>query len=170
MLSSVLCVNVLQITYWQRSLLLTGDVVTLLGETQRLWSYLEPLFLLSDEVKRELPKDAEVFATVDVRIRQLTAEFVRTSRVLQCATQDGVLVSVELDFGSALGARPCHVRVVKAQGTLTSHRGWGCGAVSVGAHRGCERRPRAVQKEPGRLPGRQAAVVSPVLLCVRCVK
>ena len=84
----------LQITYWQRSLLLTGDVVTLLGETQRLWSYLEPLFLLSDEVKRELPRDAEVFATVDVRIRQLTAEFVRMSRVLQCATQDGVLVGL----------------------------------------------------------------------------
>jgi hypothetical protein len=36
----------LQITYWQRSLLLTGDVVALLGETQRLWSYLEPLFLV----------------------------------------------------------------------------------------------------------------------------
>jgi dynein heavy chain len=50
---------------------------------------------LSDEVKRELPRDAEVFATVDVRIRALTAEFVRTARVLQCCTPDGVHARIQ---------------------------------------------------------------------------
>jgi hypothetical protein len=39
-----------QVLHWQRSLLVTGDVAVLLVDILRMWSYLEPLFLLSDEV------------------------------------------------------------------------------------------------------------------------
>merc|ERR1740138_1165100 len=47
-----------EVTGWQKSLVTISDVYTLLTEIQRTWSYLEPLFIGSDEVKRELPDDA----------------------------------------------------------------------------------------------------------------
>ena len=40
---------------WQKHLANIADVFLILGEIQRTWSYLEPLFIHSDEVKRELP-------------------------------------------------------------------------------------------------------------------
>ena len=42
-----------------------------INEIQRTWSYLEPLFIHSDEVKRELPVDAERFAGIDVEIKDI---------------------------------------------------------------------------------------------------
>jgi dynein heavy chain len=51
-----------EVQSWQRHLANIADTFTLLGEIQRTWSYLEPLFIHSDEVKRELPEDAKNFA------------------------------------------------------------------------------------------------------------
>ena len=48
-----------------------ADVFTTINEIQRTWSYLEPLFIHSDEVKRELPVDAERFAGIDVEIKDI---------------------------------------------------------------------------------------------------
>lgn len=44
---------------WQLHLANVADGFGLIGEIQRMWSYLEPLFIGSDEVKRELPEDAK---------------------------------------------------------------------------------------------------------------
>ena len=41
---------------WQQMLGAISDVTQVLSEIQRTWSYLEPLFVGSDEVKRELPE------------------------------------------------------------------------------------------------------------------
>ena len=50
---------------WKEALNAITDSYTLFTENQRMWSYLEPLFIGSDEVKRELPEDAERFAGID---------------------------------------------------------------------------------------------------------
>ena len=42
----------MQSTAWQLALQNVGEVVAILSELQRMWSYLEPLFIGSDEVKR----------------------------------------------------------------------------------------------------------------------
>lgn len=57
-----------QVTTWQSDLGLVADVITVLAEIQRSWAYLEPLFLHSEEVKRELPEDATRFADLDVKV------------------------------------------------------------------------------------------------------
>lgn len=51
----------LSLFQWQKRLANVADVFIILGEIQRTWSYLEPLFVGSDEVKRELPEDAKRF-------------------------------------------------------------------------------------------------------------
>ena len=56
---------------WQQMLGAISDVTQVLSEIQRTWSYLEPLFVGSDEVKKELPEDAERFATIDTQVRDI---------------------------------------------------------------------------------------------------
>lgn len=53
-----------QSTKWQKELSTLGDVMVTLAELQRMYSYLEPLFIQSDEVKKELPETAAHFAKV----------------------------------------------------------------------------------------------------------
>jgi dynein heavy chain len=54
---------------WQKRLANVADVFVYLGEIQRTWSYLEPLFIGSDEVKRELPEDAKRFEGIDNNVK-----------------------------------------------------------------------------------------------------
>ena len=54
---------------WQKSLANVADVFLLIGEIQRTWSYLEPLFIGSEEVKRELPEDAKRFEGIDHNVK-----------------------------------------------------------------------------------------------------
>ena len=51
-----------EIRGWQKTLATVADVVTIASEVTRTWSYLENLFIYSDEVKKELPEDAKRFA------------------------------------------------------------------------------------------------------------
>ena len=60
-----------EVSGWQVALVTISDVFTIINEIQRTWSYLEPLFIHSDEVKRELPVDAERFAGIDVEIKDI---------------------------------------------------------------------------------------------------
>ena len=55
---------------WQKRLANVADVFVCLGEIQRTWSYLEPLFVGSEEVKRELPEDAKRFEGIDINVKQ----------------------------------------------------------------------------------------------------
>ena len=62
---------------WQKKLSSVSDILAQMQETQRKWAYLETLFIGSDEVKKELPEDAERFAKVDVKFKAICS---RTSR------------------------------------------------------------------------------------------
>ena len=50
-----------EVTRWQKELAAVADVMIVLADNQRVWSYLEPLFMKSKEVQEELPEDAKRF-------------------------------------------------------------------------------------------------------------
>lgn len=54
-----------KIYYWQKSLAAINEVVVTCGEVQRTWSFLESLFIHSEEVKKELPNESVKFITID---------------------------------------------------------------------------------------------------------
>jgi dynein heavy chain len=54
---------------WQGVLATISDVTQVLSEIQRTWCYLEPLFIGSEEVKKELPADAAKFKEIDREVR-----------------------------------------------------------------------------------------------------
>jgi dynein heavy chain, axonemal len=61
-----------QVTGWNKALGTVYETYMTLQEIQRTWSYLEPLFIGSEEVKRELPQDAVRFAGIDVNVKKVS--------------------------------------------------------------------------------------------------
>ncbi|TYZ58261.1 hypothetical protein PybrP1_007938 [[Pythium] brassicae (nom. inval.)] len=77
---------------WCSALVVVADVAAALSEIQRAWAYLEPLFMRSDEVARELPDEAARFAEIDARVQQ-TLQLMWSQRasgnvLLACALPD----------------------------------------------------------------------------------
>ena len=66
-----------------------------INEIQRTWSYLEPLFIHSDEVKRELPVDAERFAGIDIEIKDILTTSWDTRNIKEACNVDGMLERLE---------------------------------------------------------------------------
>jgi len=80
---------------WQKRLANVADVFVFLGEIQRTWSYLEPLFIGSEEVKRELPEDAKRFEGIDFNVKKELKICWETKNVDKSCNQAGLLAKLE---------------------------------------------------------------------------
>merc|ERR1712035_192163 len=50
---------------WQKKLSTTDAVMTIWLEVQRTWSYLESIFIGSEDIRRQLPEDSRRFDGID---------------------------------------------------------------------------------------------------------
>ncbi|CAB1113053.1 unnamed protein product [Ectocarpus sp. CCAP 1310/34] len=80
---------------WQTQLSMVSDVFTILQEIQRTWSYLEPLFIGSEEVKKELPEDAKRFEGIDTDVKALLKSMWEKKSVRDGCNTDGYLEKLE---------------------------------------------------------------------------
>jgi len=80
---------------WKDSLNNVGDVRQLISDIQQLWRYLEPLFIGSEEVRRELPEDSERFASADKEVRQILADMVKTKNIRVSCDKEGLIKQSE---------------------------------------------------------------------------
>jgi dynein heavy chain len=83
------------VTGWQRKLSAVSDIFLQMQETQRKWAYLETLFIGSDEVKKELPEDAERFAKVDVTFKAMLKHFKTTPNCVESCAKPGFMKELE---------------------------------------------------------------------------
>ena len=72
-----------------------ADILIQLTEIQRKWSYLEPLFIGSDEVRKELPDDAKRFEAIDSTVKAILAEAHKTGNMKEALTKDGLMKQME---------------------------------------------------------------------------
>jgi dynein heavy chain len=84
-----------QASIWQGTLQNISDVSTLLIEIQRTWSYLEPLFIGSEEVRRELPDDAKIFEEVDSDVRSILLKSWKMRNVKNACNVAGLFSKLE---------------------------------------------------------------------------
>jgi dynein heavy chain len=84
-----------EITHWQKSLAMVSEVLLQLTDIQRKWSYLEPLFIGSDEVRKELPEDATRFESIDKGVKELLHEADETKNVKTACNKEGLLPTLE---------------------------------------------------------------------------
>jgi len=80
-----------EVNGWQKALFNINEVFLLVGDIQRTWSYLEPLFIHSEEVKRELPEDASRFITIDIDTRKVLHKAWDIKNVKQAFNEDGLM-------------------------------------------------------------------------------
>lgn len=84
-----------QCVYWQKSLAAISEVVQLLGEVQRSWSFLENLFIHSEEVKKELPKESERFVGIDQETKAILKEGDKAQKALVFCTREDIYPRLE---------------------------------------------------------------------------
>lgn len=85
-----------EVVGWQKALGTINEVYVVLQAIQRAWSYLEPLFVGSEEVRRELPEDAFRFAGIDLDVRKVLQEAWATRNVRDsCCGVPGLLPHLE---------------------------------------------------------------------------
>ncbi len=84
-----------EVSSWQKALSNVNEVFLCISEIQRTWSYLEPLFIHSDEVKRELPEDTIRFATIDKNVQETLKKAWKIRNVKDAFNQEGLLESLE---------------------------------------------------------------------------
>jgi len=75
---------------WRESLAAIFDVVGLLSEVQKTWSFLENLFIHSEEVMKELPNESEKFRDIDKRVKAIIENGNKIMNILKFCTQDDV--------------------------------------------------------------------------------
>jgi len=84
-----------RIVYWQKALAGISEINIAVGEVQRSWSFLENLFIHSDEVKKELPRESEKFVGIDKEVRDILADGYKHQKALSFCTQETVLPRLE---------------------------------------------------------------------------
>ena len=84
-----------EVTKWQKVLFNVNEVFLMISEIQRTWSYLEPLFIHSEEVKRELPEDTARFASIDENVQSTLKDAWSTQNVNKAFNKDGLTQNLE---------------------------------------------------------------------------
>ena len=75
---------------WRDSLTAVYDVVQLLSDVQKDWSFLENLFMQSEEVMKELPHESERFRDIDRRVKEILDEGNKIMNILKFCNQENI--------------------------------------------------------------------------------
>ena len=54
-----------EVSGWQTKLSIADQVITVWFEVQRTWMHLESIFMSSEDIRKQLPEDAERFDNID---------------------------------------------------------------------------------------------------------
>ena len=66
-----------------------------MAEVQRSWSFLENLFIHSEEVKKELPKESERFVDIDKEVKMILKDGEHKQKALIFCTQANIMNRLE---------------------------------------------------------------------------
>ncbi|KAM4673740.1 dynein axonemal heavy chain 9 [Amazona ochrocephala] len=84
-----------EVSTWQRKLSTTDSVISLWFEVQRTWAHLESIFVGSEDIRAQLPKDSERFGGIDVDFKELACEAQKTPNVVEATNKPGLSQQLE---------------------------------------------------------------------------
>ncbi|NXH09440.1 DYH9 protein, partial [Bucco capensis] len=84
-----------EVSAWQRKLSTTDSVISLWFEVQCTWSHLESIFMGSEDIRRQLPKDSQRFEGIDVEFKELAWQAQKTPNVLEATSKAGLSQQLE---------------------------------------------------------------------------
>ncbi|NXD73362.1 DYH9 protein, partial [Eolophus roseicapillus] len=84
-----------EVSAWQRKLSTADSVISLWFEVQRTWAHLESIFIGSEDIRAQLPKDSERFEGIDVDFKELAYEARKTPNVVEATNKPGLSQQLE---------------------------------------------------------------------------
>ncbi|XP_050529246.1 dynein beta chain, ciliary-like [Daktulosphaira vitifoliae] len=87
---------------WQKKLNTADQIINLWLEVQRIWAYLESIFIGSDDIRTQLPDDTRRFEILDRDFKNLLADIKTTPNVIKATSKLGLfekLSNIQLELG-----------------------------------------------------------------------
>uniref|UniRef100_A0A8C6JKW0 Dynein axonemal heavy chain 17 n=1 Tax=Melopsittacus undulatus TaxID=13146 RepID=A0A8C6JKW0_MELUD len=84
-----------EVSAWQRKLSTADSIISLWFEVQRTWAHLESIFMGSEDIRAQLPKDSERFEGIDVDFKELAYEVQKTPNVVEATNKPGLSQQLE---------------------------------------------------------------------------
>ncbi|NXY74435.1 DYH9 protein, partial [Glareola pratincola] len=84
-----------EVSAWQKKLSTADCVISLWFEVQRTWSHLESIFIGSEDIRAQLPKDSKRFEGIDVDFKELACEAHKTPNVVEATSKPGLSHQLE---------------------------------------------------------------------------
>lgn len=85
-----------EVSSWQKKLSIADQVTTVWFEVQRTWMHLESIFMSSEDIRRQLPVDAERFNRIDKEFKEMTEEMAKTPNVVEATNKDGLVSALDV--------------------------------------------------------------------------
>jgi len=76
-----------EVSGWQKKLSTTDVVMTIWFEVQRTWSYLESIFIGSEDIRKQLPEDSKRFDGIDSDFKAIMGEAKDVPNVVQATNK-----------------------------------------------------------------------------------
>ncbi|CAH8640372.1 unnamed protein product [Heterobilharzia americana] len=83
------------VSAWQKKLSTADQVITIWFEVQRTWSYLESIFIGSEDIRKQLPQDSSRFDRIDHDFRQLVSEIGDDRNVIKATSRPNLYERLE---------------------------------------------------------------------------
>lgn len=81
---------------WRTKLSNADQVVNIWSEVQRKWTYLESIFMQSEDIRKQLPEDSERFDGIDRRFRLILHELTQSKNVMIVTNKCGLYERIEV--------------------------------------------------------------------------
>jgi len=79
-----------EVSGWVKKLSTTDSVMSIWLEVQRTWSHLESIFIGSEDIRKQLPTDAERFDIIDKEFKAIMNDAATTPNVVECTNKPGL--------------------------------------------------------------------------------
>lgn len=84
-----------EVSGWQKKLSTTDAVMTIWLEVQRTWSYLESIFIGSEDIRKQLPEDSKRFDGIDSDFKRIMGEAKNVPNVVAATNKPGLFDELE---------------------------------------------------------------------------
>ncbi|KAM6897526.1 dynein beta chain, ciliary-like [Xenentodon cancila] len=84
-----------EVSSWQSKLSVADSVISIWFEVQRTWSHLESIFIGSEDIRLQLPKDTKRFEGIDSDFKELANVMHQTPNVVEATNKPGLFSKLE---------------------------------------------------------------------------
>jgi len=83
------------VSSWQQKLSTADSVIAIWFEVQRTWSYLEAIFIGSEDIRSQLPEDSKRFEGIDIDFKEVAKKIQETPNVVEATNTAGIFEKLE---------------------------------------------------------------------------